>query len=114
MRRVSEPPAPLPADVPTPVRELVEHTLATDPAARIPNGAALVAAVATTTSTAAAGRAPEPADERTATRVLPLVPAPQSTTAPLPGSSFAAAAVPPVLPTDDEDGDEEPDDRGRV
>ncbi|SDM18361.1 serine/threonine protein kinase [Geodermatophilus siccatus] len=116
MRRVSETPAPLPADVPAPVRELVERTLATDPAARIPDGAALVAAVAATTSTAAAGRAPEPADERTATRVLPLVPAPQSTTAPLPGSALPAAAVPPVLPTlgDEEDDDEELDDRGPV
>jgi serine/threonine-protein kinase len=115
MRRVSETPAPLPADVPAPVRELVERTLVTDPAARIPDGAALVAAVATTTSTAAAGRAPEPADERTATRVLPVVPVPQSTTAPLPESLVAAAAVPPVLPAlGDEDEDEEPDDRGRV
>ena len=108
MRRVSETPEPLPADVPAPVRELVERTLATDPAARIPDGAALVAAVAATSSTAAAGRAPEPADERTATRVLPIAPVPQSTTAPLPGNVHAAAA-PPLLPED-----EEPDDRGRV
>ena len=112
MRRVSETPEPLPADVPAPVRELVERTLATDPAARIPDGAALVAAVAATTSTAAAGRAPEPVDERTATRVLPIAPGPQSTTAPLPGGSHAAA-VPPLLPALG-DEDEEPDDRGRV
>ena len=113
MRRVSETPAPLPADVPAPVRELVERTLATDPAARIPDGAALVAAVAATTSTAAAGRAPEPDDERTATRVLPAVPVSQSTTAPLPVNPVAAAAVPPVLPALGDD-DEEPDDRGRL
>jgi serine/threonine-protein kinase len=106
MRRVSETPAPLPADVPAPVRELVERTLATDPAARIPDAAALVPAVAG----AAAGRAPEPADERTATRVLPVVPVQEPATATLPGSSFAAAAVPLVLPPlDDED-----DDRGRL
>ncbi|MGR6965247.1 serine/threonine-protein kinase [Geodermatophilus sp. URMC 61] len=106
MRRLSETPAPLPADVPAPVRALVERTLATDPAARIPDGAALVAAVAD----AAGGRAPEPADERTATRVLPAVPVPQSTTAPLPGSPLAAATVVGLPALDDE----EPDDRGRV
>jgi hypothetical protein len=110
MRRVSETPAPLPVDVPAPVRELVERTLATDPAARIPDGAALVAAVAD----AAAGRAPEPDEERTATRVLPAVPVSQSTTAPLPVNPVAATAVPPVLPALGDDEDEEPDDRGRL
>ena len=110
MRRVSETPAPLPTDVPAPVRELVERTLATDPAARIPDGAALVAAVAD----AAAGRAPEPDEERTATRVLPAVPVSQSTTAPLPVNPVAATAVPPVLPALGDDEDEEPDDRGRL
>jgi eukaryotic-like serine/threonine-protein kinase len=108
MRRVSETPAPLPADVPAPVRELVERTLATDPAARFPDAAALVAAVAG----AAAGRAPEPADERTATRVLPVVPVQQPATATLPVSPVAAAAVPPVLSALD-DRDDEDDDRGR-
>ncbi|ADB76260.1 serine/threonine-protein kinase [Geodermatophilus obscurus] len=110
MRRVSETPAPLPADVPAPVRELVERTLATDPATRIPDGAALVAAVAD----AAAGRAPEPADERTATRVLPVVPAPQPATATLPVSPVAAAAVAPVVPGLDDEEAEEADDRGPV
>jgi serine/threonine-protein kinase len=113
MRRVSETPAPLPADVPAPVRELVERTLATDPATRIPDGAALVAAVAD----AAAGRTPEPADERTATRVLPVVPAPQPATATLPVGPVAAVAVAPVVPgLDDEDAedDEDADDRGPV
>ena len=107
MRRVSETPAPLPADVPAPVRELVERTLATDPATRIPDGAALVAAVAD----AAAGRAPEPADERTATRVLPVLPAQQPATATLPVSPVAAAAAVPELHDED---DEDADDRGRV
>ena len=110
MRRVSETPAPLPADVPAPVRELVERTLATDPATRIPDGAALVAAVAD----AAAGRAPEPADERTATRVLPVVPAPQPATATLPVGPVAAAAVAPVVPGLDAEEAEEADDRGPV
>jgi hypothetical protein len=109
MRRTSESPTPLPADVPAPVRELVERTLVIDPAARIPDGRALVTAVAD----AAAGRAPEPDDERTATRVLPAVPVTQPTTAPLPVSPVAAATVPPVFPAL-EDEDDEPDDRGRV
>jgi eukaryotic-like serine/threonine-protein kinase len=110
MRRVSETPAPLPADVPAPVRELVERTLATDPAARIPDAAALVPAVAD----AAAGRAPEPADERTATRVLPVVPVQQPATATLPVGPVAAAAVPPALPALDDRTDDEDDDRGRL
>ena len=38
-------PPPLPADVPPPVRALVEHAMAKDPARRIPDGAAFVAAV---------------------------------------------------------------------
>ncbi|MDP9428401.1 MAG: serine/threonine protein kinase, partial [Actinomycetota bacterium] len=78
LQRLTEAPAPLPADVPEPVRELVARTLAIDPDQRIPDGAALGAAVA------AAGRTLEPANERTATRVLPVVPAQQPTTAPLP------------------------------
>ena len=110
MRRVSETPAPLPADVPAPVRELVERTLATDPAARIPDAAALVPAVAG----AAAGRAPEPADERTATRVLPVVPVQQPATATLPVGPVAAAPVPPALPALDDRTDDEDDDRGRL
>ncbi len=109
MRRVSEAPAPLPADVPAPVRELVERTLATDPAARIPDAGVLVPAVAA----AAAGRAPEPADERTTTRVLPAVPVQQPATATLPVGPAAAAAVPPVLPALDDRHDED-DDRGRL
>ncbi|SET23244.1 serine/threonine-protein kinase [Geodermatophilus poikilotrophus] len=110
MRRVSETPAPLPADVPAPVRELVERTLATDPAGRVPDGAALVAAVAD----ARTGRAPEPADERTATRVLPVVPAPQPATATLPVGPVAATAVAPVVPGPDDEEAEETDDRGPV
>jgi eukaryotic-like serine/threonine-protein kinase len=124
LQRVTEQPAPLPADVPAPVRELVERTLATDPAARIPDGAALVAAVAT----AAAGRSPEPEPEpepddgRTATRVLPTVPPQQpSVTTPLPVGPVAAAAVDPVVPglpggdvPDDGTDADEDDDRSRV
>ncbi len=127
LQRLSEQPAPLPADVPAPVRELVERTLTTDPAARIPDGAALVAAVAT----AVAGRSPEPEpdDQRTTTRVLPAVPLQQqSVTAPLPVGPVTAAAVDPVVPGlpggdlpdgdphdgDPHDGDPHEGDRGRV
>jgi eukaryotic-like serine/threonine-protein kinase len=111
LQRLSEAPLPLPADVPGPVRALVERTLVTDPAARIADGTALGAAVADAT----AGRTPEPADERTATRVLPTVPAQQSVTAPLPVGPVAAAAVAPVVPAlDDDADDDETDDRGRV
>ncbi|MGY1683610.1 serine/threonine-protein kinase [Geodermatophilus sp. SYSU D01176] len=107
LQRLSETPLPLPADVPAPVRQLVERALATDPAARIPDGAALVAAV----GEAAAGRAAEPEDERTATRVLPAVPAQQPGTAPLAAPAPAALLLPGL---DDEDDEEGTDDRGLV
>ena len=114
MLRLKETPAPLPADVPEPVRDLVARALAADPAVRIADGAALGTAVAD----AAAGRTPEPADERTTTRVLPVVPTQQPVTGSLPVSPVAAAAVPPaVLTLDDDDDDEDDgdgDDRGRV
>ena len=104
MQRLVETPLPLPSDVPAPVRQLVERALATDPAERIPDGAALAAAVAE----AAAGRTPEPEDERTATRVLPAVPAEQPGTAPVAAGPAEAAAPAPFLLglADDEDGDD--------
>ena len=110
LQRLSETPLPLPADVPGPVRELVERTLVTEPAVRVPDGSALVAAVAD----AAAGRTPEPADERNATRVLPVVPAQQPVTATLPVSPVAAAAVPPAVPTLGDEVDDDADDRSRL
>lgn len=106
MRRLTETPAALSADVPAPVRALVEHALAADPSARIPDGGALVAAVAD----AGAGRAPERPDERTATRVLPVAPAASSATTPLPAGPAQPAvhpappAVHPVPPADGSGG----------
>ncbi|SNS80046.1 serine/threonine protein kinase [Geodermatophilus pulveris] len=113
LQRLTEQPAPLPADVPAPVRELVERTLATDPAARVPDGAALVAAVAG----AAAGHLPEPSGEtddgRTATRVLPTVPAQQPVTRTLPVAAAADPVVPGLPGGEDTDGSVA-DDRGRL
>src|SRR5947209_11583332 len=45
LMQIRDEPPPLPADVPPPVRALVEHAMAKDPALRIPDGAAFVAAV---------------------------------------------------------------------
>ena len=45
LMQIRDEPPPLPADVPAPVRTLVEHAMAKDPALRIPDGAAFVAAV---------------------------------------------------------------------
>ncbi|MEX5720589.1 protein kinase domain-containing protein, partial [Geodermatophilus maliterrae] len=45
LRQLREEPDPLPADVPEPVRDLVARALVKDPAGRLPDGAALHAAV---------------------------------------------------------------------
>jgi serine/threonine-protein kinase len=65
--QIREEPEPLPADVPPPVRALVERTLVKDPADRFPDGAALLQAV----DEVRAGRVPVGAG-RTGTAVLPL------------------------------------------
>jgi serine/threonine-protein kinase len=70
LKQIREEPGPLPADVPTPMRELVQRAMAKDPAVRYPDGAALRAAadgVMLTGSTASIGRT-----GKTGTAVLPL------------------------------------------
>ncbi|MGY1653662.1 serine/threonine-protein kinase [Geodermatophilus sp. SYSU D01119] len=79
LRQLREDPAPLPADVPGPVRDLVARMLAKDPAGRPADGAELAAVV----ETVRAGR--------------PLPPAPPPGTAPLllPLSPVAPSSPPP-------------------
>ncbi|MEU2348722.1 protein kinase [Modestobacter sp. NPDC049651] len=84
LRRLHEPPAPLPPDVPPPVRRLVERALAADPAQRFPDGAALRTAVVALTGgppgpdpaarTTVLGPGLPPADDGPRTAVLPAVP----------------------------------------
>ncbi|NLU84705.1 serine/threonine-protein kinase [Rhodococcus sp. HNM0569] len=77
MKHVRETPAPLPADLPPNVRELIDITLTKDPAARYANGGEFADAVATVR---AGGRPPAPGSNAAGTtaRVVP---------APLPGAT---------------------------
>ncbi|TFV54059.1 serine/threonine protein kinase, partial [Geodermatophilus sp. DF01-2] len=71
LKQVREDPDPLPDDLPGDVRRLIRRALAKDPAARMPDGAAFVAAV----EDVRAGRPqPEPASTRSLA-VLPGLPA---------------------------------------
>ncbi|MGR7024639.1 protein kinase domain-containing protein [Geodermatophilus sp. URMC 62] len=78
LRQLREEPDPLPADVPEPVRTLVARALVKDPAARFPDGAALLAAV----------------EDVRAGRSLP--PLPTAATTPLPLPDAGAARLPAV------------------
>jgi serine/threonine-protein kinase len=84
LRQIREQPAPLPADVPSGIRAVVERAMAKDPALRYVDGAALreaVEAVATVSPTVA---------------VAPSVPAPTATF-PAPTGVFPAPSVSPAL-----------------
>jgi serine/threonine-protein kinase len=69
VKQIREEPEPLPADLPEPVRRLVERAMCKDPRQRFPDGAALLAAV----DDVLAGRPPVPAAP-TGTAVMPLPP----------------------------------------
>ena len=68
LMHINQAPEPLPADVPSEVRQLVERVLVKDPEERFPDGAALLDAV----EDVLAGRAPSPRPDRHATAVLPV------------------------------------------
>ncbi|WP_369135441.1 protein kinase [Modestobacter sp. I12A-02662] len=63
LAQINRPPPPMPADVPAPVKALIERALAKDPAARFPDGGAFAAAVR---QVAAGGAAPPPTAVTTA------------------------------------------------
>ncbi|MGY1795741.1 serine/threonine protein kinase [Geodermatophilus sp. SYSU D00525] len=90
LMHVQQQPPPLPAGVPADVRALVERAMAKDPAARFPDGAALRDAV----DAVLAGR-PAPGAS-SATLVLPVLPAQQTTV--LPADATAPADVPGEAP----------------
>ncbi|RBY78991.1 serine/threonine protein kinase [Geodermatophilus sp. TF02-6] len=101
VQRLRQAPDPLPADVPEPVRRLVGRALAEDPAERIPDGAALLAAV----DDVAAGRG----SARSETRVLPVVPAPTGTlpTHTPPTHTPPTVTLPTPLPVADDGGEDD-------
>ncbi|WP_433608768.1 serine/threonine-protein kinase [Prescottella agglutinans] len=72
MKHVQEPPEPMPADLPAPIRELIDITLTKDPAGRYANGGEFADAVAAVR----AGRRPPPPGRMptAATRVVAPVP----------------------------------------
>jgi eukaryotic-like serine/threonine-protein kinase len=88
--QIHDVPAPLPPDVPAPVRELVQRAMAKDPAQRYPDGAALRAAVEQVIPVVA----PTPEQVRTATLTVPLPlpnrPRPADATAVLPAGARPA------------------------
>ncbi|WP_299959008.1 protein kinase domain-containing protein [uncultured Modestobacter sp.] len=114
LMQIRDTPPPLPGDVPPPVRAFIDATLVKDPAARFPDGAAVIAAI----DAVRAGRPlPLPAgDDRTTvlpadddrTTVLPPAAA-QTSVLPAVGAAAGAAAtarpMPPLrLPPESETG----------
>jgi hypothetical protein len=85
LKQVREDPAPLPEDLPGEVRTLIRRALCKNPAARIPDGAAFVAAVEDV-------RAGRPQPEPPPTCAVPLPPPP-------PPSTGDQAVVPGGLPS---------------
>ena len=109
LRQITDHPAPLPADVPEPVRRLIDRAITKDPQLRFPDGAALRAAV---DEVRAGGPVSDP---RTA--VLPVAPA---ATPPPPFPPTRALSLPPDDEVHDlgelralEDDDPEPEHRLR-
>ncbi|MGY1639249.1 serine/threonine protein kinase [Geodermatophilus sp. SYSU D00742] len=110
-RQLRDTPDPLPDDVPEPVRRLVERTLVKDPTQRIPDGAALLAAV----DEVVAGRPPvvaapvvAPDADRADTLVLPAArPEPETRVLPagaaVPAAEAGAAAPGAGAPAEDPD-----------
>ena len=83
VRQIREVPPPLPPDVPADLRRLVERMLAKDPAGRLPDGAAVLAAL----DDVAAGRPLPPASAGPSTRVLPAAVGGAAGTRVLPGGA---------------------------
>ena len=83
MKHIKETPAPLPADLPPNVRELIEITLVKNPGMRYRNGGQFADAVAAVRS----GRRPPRPNSAPTIRATPAA---------IPGSSAAAARAPPA------------------
>jgi eukaryotic-like serine/threonine-protein kinase len=93
VRHIREVPAPLPPDVPAPVRALVERSMAKDPAQRLADGAALRAAVEAVMVQVLPGANGQPTVTTTVPLPLPDRKRPATATAVLP----APGAQPAVL-----------------
>ncbi len=91
--KIRDAPPPLPPDVPADVRRLVAAAMARDPAARLPDGAAVRDAVDALSAAPSADRHP------TAVLAAPLVTGPATTPQPLAGGT----AVHPAVDTGEQD-----------
>ncbi|RVW02079.1 serine/threonine-protein kinase [Rhodococcus xishaensis] len=92
MKHVQDPPEPLPADLPAPIRELIEITLTKDPASRYASGGEFADAVAAVR----AGRRPPPPGRAAAGATRGNLPVP-------PGAPTA------MMPTQDHGDGDDPD-----
>ncbi|MGY1663652.1 serine/threonine-protein kinase [Geodermatophilus sp. SYSU D00705] len=92
LKQVREEPAPLPEDLPGEVRTLIRRALCKNPAARIPDGAAFVAAVEDV-------RAGRPQPEPPPTCAVPLPPPPPRSTGDQPAVPTPRAGSPAVART---------------
>jgi eukaryotic-like serine/threonine-protein kinase len=108
LAQINRPPPPMPADVPAPMKALIERALAKDPAARFPDGAAFAAAV----RRVAAGGSMEPA-----TAMTTVMAGDDAATAMIPvggaaGHPSTAPRTMPPLHGPPVDGDDDWDDDG--
>src|SRR4051794_7091794 len=94
LRQIREVPPPLPDDVPEPVRRLIDHAIAKDPAQRIVNGAALHAAIDAAIDEVAAARPDGELRTMVMPAVLPTEPV-QDATPPPPFPPTRAITLPP-------------------
>jgi serine/threonine protein kinase len=97
LRQIREVPPPLPADVPEPVRRLIDRAIAKDPAQRIPDGASLTAAL----DEVLAGRPADAPSAEPRTMVMPAVRSTEPVPSPTPPPPFPATRA-FLLPPDDE------------
>ena len=101
MKHVRETPRPLPADIPPPVRAIVDRALAKDPGARWPSASAMAAVARQAASALASPAAQQPAAQpvRAAGPVSPAARPHTGTAMPvMPGSPVTGSARPPYPP----------------
>jgi predicted Ser/Thr protein kinase len=98
VKHIREEPDPLPADVPAPIRALVEHAMAKDPARRFADGGALLAAVDQVLATPSTSSGTVPiATRSTGTAVMPLPHAPTGASAARPAAAGPGHRTPRTL-----------------
>ncbi|WP_030440926.1 serine/threonine-protein kinase [Actinoplanes subtropicus] len=100
MKHVRETPRPLPADIPPPVRAIVDRALAKNPGDRWPSASAMAAVARQAASALATTQQHQPAAQaaRAAGPVSPAARPPTAASAAVPGSPVTGSARPPYPP----------------